>query len=47
MLVDMETEFLDEDLDEEIPVGLNEVYSNSINNNDASVLMKKGIYGLR
>ena len=48
ILMRVETALLYGDLDEEIyvevPVGINEVYPNSINENDKCFLLKKGIY---
>ena len=50
MLWIVETEVLYGDLDEEInvevPVGLKEVYPNSIKENETCFLLKNGIYGL-
>ena len=50
VLMGMETAFLYGDLDEEIymevPVRLNEVYPNAINENETCFLLKKGVYGL-
>ena len=50
MLMDVEAGFLYGELDEEIylevPLGLNEVYPNSINEENTCFLLSKGIYGL-
>ena len=50
MLMDVEVGFLYGELDEEIylevPVGLNEVYPNSINEENTCFLLSKGIDGL-
>ena len=50
MLMHVETAFVYGELDEEfyikVPVGLNEVYPNSINEEDTCFQLKKGIYGL-
>ena len=49
-LMDVETAFLYRELDEEIhmevPVGINDFYQNSIDEEATCFLLKKGIYGL-